>query len=135
MDYLKGSCLCAKIQIQIPDSFDFAGNCHCSECRKFSGSAFASAAGIEFADLKFIQGEEFVTYYHKSEETDLAFCSNCGSSLFSNKSKTGKANIRLGIFDDVPVQHPTFHIFVGTKAPWYEITDDLVQFDELPSIS
>jgi hypothetical protein len=133
VDYLAGSCLCGKIQIQIPDSFDYVGNCHCSECQKFSGSAFASAAGINFADLKITQGEEFVTYYHKTEETDLAFCSNCGSSLFSKKPKTHKANIRLGILDDAPAQHPTFHIYVGSEAPWYEITDDLTQFDESPS--
>ena len=132
MKYLAGSCLCRKVKIQVPDSFDYVGNCHCSECRKFSSSAFATAAGVDFDDFKITEGEEFVAYYHKTENTDLGFCRNCGSSLFSKKLDSKKYNIRLGILDDVPTQKPTFHIFVGSKAPWHEITDDLKKFDEMP---
>lgn len=129
---LTGSCLCGKVRIQVPDKFAYVGNCHCSECRKFSGSAFATAAGVAFDDLEITQGQEFVSIYHKTEETDLGFCSNCGSSLFSWKPRRQIYNIRLGMLDDSPAQKPTFHIFVGSMAPWYEITDDLPQFDELP---
>jgi hypothetical protein len=133
MRYLNGSCLCRKVKIQVPDRFDYVGNCHCSECRKFSGSAFATAAGIDCNELKILQGEEFIRYYPKTEDTELGFCSHCGSSLFSKKLTTNKYNIRLGILDDAPSQKPTFHIFVGSKAPWYEISDDLKQFKEGPS--
>lgn len=132
MKYLTGSCLCGKVKIQIPDKFDMVGNCHCSECRKFSGSAFASAAAVDFDDFKVTQGEEFISYYPKTEDTDLGFCSHCGSSLFSKKSPIQKYLVRMGILDDAPTQHPAFHIFVGSKAPWYEITDDLPQFEERP---
>lgn len=132
MKYLTGSCLCRKVKIQVPDRFDFVGNCHCSECRKYSGSTFATAGAVDFDNFKIIEGEESVAYYHKTEDTDLGFCGNCGSSLFSKKLKTRKFNIRLGILDDAPTQKPTFHMFVGSKAPWYDITDDLQQFDEKP---
>ena len=133
MKYLKGSCLCQKVKIQVLDKFSYVGNCHCSECRKFSGSAFASAAGVDFDEFKITEGEEFVSYYHKTEDTDLGFCKNCGSSLFSKKLTTKKYNIRMGILDDVPTQKPMFHIYVGSKAPWYEITDDLKQYKEAPT--
>ncbi len=132
MKYLKGSCLCQKVKIQVADRFEYIGNCHCSECRKFSGSAFATAAGIDFEDFKIIEGKEFVSIYQKTDNTALGFCRNCGSSLFSQKTQTRKYNIRLGILDDSPTKKPTFHIFVSSKAPWYDITDNLTKFNEMP---
>ncbi|OZG73552.1 hypothetical protein BTA51_11145 [Hahella sp. CCB-MM4] len=132
MKHLKGSCLCGSVEIQVPDNFHFIGYCHCSECRKWSGSAFTSGGLVDSADFQITKGEESVSYFHKSEETDLAFCKNCGSSLFSKKLKRGKSIVRLGILNDAPSQKPSTHIFVGSKAPWYDISDKLTQFDELP---
>ncbi len=132
MKQLEGTCLCGKVKIQIPDDFDYMGNCHCSECRKFSGSDYASVGGIDSSKFKFIAGEESVTYYHKTRETDLAFCSSCGSSLFTKKVLTNKHNIRLGILNDAPTHKPSFHIFTDSKAPWLKIADDLPQFPEKP---
>lgn len=134
MQYLTGSCLCGKVKIQVPDRFDYVGNCHCSECRKFSGSAFASAAGIDFKDFKIIAGEDSIALYRKTEDTDLGFCRNCGSSLFSKKLRSQKYNIRMGILDDCPTDRPAFHIFVGSKALWYDIADDLPQFNTKPTV-
>ncbi|NER82836.1 MAG: GFA family protein [Leptolyngbya sp. SIO1D8] len=130
MKKLEGSCLCGKVKIQVPDEFEYMGNCHCSECRKFSGSDYASVGGIDSSKFQFIDGEEYVSYYHKIEETDLAFCSHCGSSLFTRKVLGKKHNIRLGILDETPTNKPSFHIFTGSKAPWLEITDGMQQFTE-----
>ena len=97
MKNLSGSCLCGKVVIHIPDDFEYMGNCHCSECRKFSGSDYASVGGLDSSKFKIISGDSDITYFHKTEETDLAFCSFCGSSLFTRKNKSHKHNIRLGI--------------------------------------
>ena len=132
MNYIVGSCLCKKIKIKVPEKFDYVGNCHCSECRKFSGAAFTTAAGIDFKDLKITEGEEYISYFLKTEDTELGFCRNCGSSLFSKKLNDLKYNLRLGILDEAPKQKPTFHIYVNSKAPWYEINDNLTKYKELP---
>jgi len=132
MKQLKGSCLCGQVQIEVPDRFDYVGSCHCSECRKFSGAANATAGGIDGALLKIVAGEDHISIYRKSENTELAFCRSCGSSLFSRKRDSGKCNVRLGILDDAPTQRPTFHIFTGSKAPWEEICDGLTQFEAGP---
>ncbi len=132
MSFLKGTCLCGNVEIQVPDDFHFIGFCHCSECRKWSGSAFTSGGMVDTENLKITKGEDSVSYFHKSPETDLAFCRYCGSSLFSNKLNRGKSIVRLGILNDSPSQKPNTHIYVGSKAPWYGITDDLTQYDELP---
>ncbi|QWL64957.1 GFA family protein [Aeromonas jandaei] len=132
MKQLHASCFCGAIHLTLPDQFDYVGNCHCSECRKFSGSDYASVGGLDGSKVTVTQGEEALTRYRKSAETTLAFCRNCGSSLFSEKQSSGKINLRLGILDDVPTQSPNFHIFVGSKAPWHQIGDDCPQFETRP---
>ncbi|PSV54136.1 GFA family protein [Photobacterium sp. GB-1] len=132
MKKLNGSCLCGKVQIEVPDDFEYMGNCHCSECRKFTGSDYSSVGGLSSEKFRFKTGEDTVSLFQKSEETELAFCRICGSSLFSKKLKTGKHNIRLGILDDIPTHKPSFHIFTSSKAPWNDITDNLIQFEKGP---
>lgn len=132
MNTLHASCLCGAVALTLPDQFDYMGNCHCSECRKFSGADYTSVGGLDGDKVTIAKGSEAIGRYQKSDETSLAFCRHCGSSLFSQKRSTGKINLRLGILDEAPSQKPAFHIFVGSKAPWHEIGDDLPQFPERP---
>lgn len=132
MTYLTGSCLCGGVKIRVADHFQFVGYCHCSECRKWSGSAFATGGLVSAGDFEVISGEELVSCYRQSEETDLCFCSACGASLYSRKLKLGSYIVRLGILDDAPTQRPNVHIFAASKAPWFEITDQLAKFEQLP---
>ncbi|MEH8117811.1 GFA family protein [Aeromonas allosaccharophila] len=134
MKELHASCLCGAVALTLPDQFDYMGNCHCSECRKFSGGDYASVGGLDGDKVTIVKGAEAISHYRKSAETTLAFCRHCGSSLFSQKSSSGKINLRLGVLDDVPSQRPAFHIFVGSKAPWHQIGDDCPQFDTRPSV-
>ncbi|MFQ2382270.1 GFA family protein [Aeromonas dhakensis] len=133
MNTLHASCLCGAVALTLPDQFDYMGNCHCSECRKFSGTDYASVGGLDGDKVTIAKGSEAIGRYQKSDETSLAFCRHCGSSLFSQKRSTGKINLRLGILDETPSQKPAFHIFVGSKAPWHQIGDDCPQFDTRPS--
>ncbi|MCW8329242.1 GFA family protein [Photobacterium sp. SDRW27] len=132
MRKLVGSCLCGEVQIEVPDEFEYMGNCHCSECRKFTGSDYSSVGGLSSEKFNLKAGQEYVSTYQKSKETELAFCKCCGSSLYSRKITGGKHNIRLGILNDIPTHQPNFHIFVASKAPWNEITDGLKQFEQGP---
>ena len=129
---LMGSCLCGRVEISVPDRFSYFGSCHCSQCRKFSGSAFSAVAGIPFEDFDVVSGEGEIKYYVKSETGTLAFCANCGSSLFGKRSDIKMIHLRAGILDDVPSQQLTYHVCTGSKAPWYNITDSLKQYEGLP---
>ncbi|MEF8834115.1 MAG: GFA family protein [Halofilum sp. (in: g-proteobacteria)] len=132
MTYLHGSCLCGGVRIRIPDEFAFVGYCHCSQCRKWSGSPFAAGGVVDSTDFAITRGEELVSCYASSEDTQRGFCSRCGSSLFSIKHALGKHVVRLGALDDEPTQRPDRHIFVAHKAPWFEITDGLEQYEQGP---
>ena len=131
---LWASCLCGSVKIAVKDRFSYFGTCHCSQCRKFSGSAFSVVAGIPYEDFEVVNGESDIKYYVKSETGTLAFCGTCGSSLFGDRSDIKMIHLRAGILDDPPSQHPTYHVCTGSKAPWYQITDSLKQFEELPPI-
>jgi hypothetical protein len=90
--------------------------------------------------FRFLQGEELVSYYESSPGFHRGFCSRCGSPIvnrpgpnYALASRRGSdLGVPLGILDDDPGIRPERHIFVASKAPWFEITDDLPQHDELP---
>ena len=128
MKELRGRCLCGAVEYAVPDDFKYAGYCHCSECRKFSGSAFSAFGGVPLDSLRVLSGLQSISRYPKSEATTLVFCNTCGSSLYAEKPKRGMVHIRLGVLDIAPTLHPGFHSHVDSKAPWYEINDGLPQF-------
>ncbi len=130
---LHGSCLCGGVQYEISGPLTGALNCHCSTCRKAHAAAFRSRARVEAADFRWVQGEQLVTYYQSSPGTHRGFCCVCGTALLSrfdfDKSAYG---LPLGPLDDDPGIKPEHHVFVGSKAPWHDITDDLPQFEGFP---
>ena len=133
MKILKGQCLCGAVKYEIPDNLLYAGYCHCSECRKFSGSAFSAFGGVPKNSLLIKSGEEEIRYYKKSEASNMASCKVCGSSLFADKVAKGLVHIRLGSLVDFPSLKPQAHLYVGSKAPWFDIIDGLPQFETMPS--
>jgi hypothetical protein len=104
-------------------------NCHCSRCRAATGSAFKAMAGIERGKLELEQGSDHLLVYGDDELNDTR-CATCGSLLYSVVRDGEYVHVALGSLVDPPSLRPTEHIFVGSKAPWYEITDDLPQNEE-----
>jgi hypothetical protein len=128
---LIGKCLCGAVTYQVADAFGYALNCHCSNCRRTTGSAFKPFAGIERDRLKIIQGEGELLIYGDVESAHDVHCRRCGSLLYSVVREGRYVHVTLGTLIDAPGIRPTAHIFVGSKAGWYTITDDLPQYDEL----
>jgi hypothetical protein len=128
---INGACLCGAVRYEIASQLIDAGNCHCSMCRKAHGAAFATYASIRPDEFRWTSGEEFVSFYESSPNASRVFCSVCGSTL--GGAEQGKINaITLGTVDGDPGIRPRSHIFVGSKAPWHEISDALPQFEEWP---
>jgi hypothetical protein len=128
---LAGRCECGAVRYQVPDAFRYALNCYCSRCRAGTGAAFKPFAGIEREKLEFTAGEDKLFVFGDDAENHTR-CAVCGSLLFSVVRDGVYVHIALGSLAEAPTLLPTAHIYVGSKAPWYEITDDLPQFDELP---
>jgi hypothetical protein len=126
---LSGRCQCGAVRYQVADEFIYAANCHCSQCRAATGSAFKAFAGIEREQLTITEGEDNLLVFGTDELNDTR-CGTCGSFLFSVVRDGDYVHIAMGSLVDAPAIRPAGHIFVGSKAPWFEITDDLPQFEE-----
>lgn len=128
---IRGSCLCGVVSYEITGSLERMGHCHCSMCRKSHGAAFATWAIINPDQFRWTSGMEFIKGYASSPERERCFCKKCGSPLVATHS--GKVSeVVVGTLDGDPGVRPEEHIFVGSKAPWYEIADALPQFEEWP---
>ena len=128
---LAGKCFCGAVQYEVADEFLYAMNCHCSRCRRTTGSAFKPFAGIERGKLRVTEGaDKLLVYGH--EERNNTHCRLCGSLLYSVVRDGAFVHVAMGTLVDAPSIRPTKHIFVGSKAPWFTITDDLPQFEEFP---
>jgi len=128
---IKGGCLCGKLRYEIAGRLFTASNCHCSMCRRQHGAAFATYANFEPGDFKWIAGEDLVKIYETSSGAGWCFCSECGSTLAGTAA--GKiTSVTLGSVEGDPGIKPESHIFVGSRARWHDITDELPQFEEWP---
>lgn len=126
---IRGGCLCGGVRFEIRGQVLDLGNCHCSECRKAYGAAFGTVAVVARRDFSYVQGEELIERFHQSERVNRYFCSRCGSPLPMVEDWDPLVGVPAGLLDDDPVARISSHIFVGSKAPWYEISDDLPQHE------
>ena len=127
-DSLTGKCYCGAVEYSVPDAFQYALNCHCSDCRRTTGSAFKPFAGIERAKFAVTKGADGLVIYG-GDKAHNAQCGKCGSLLYSVVRDGPWVHVTMGTLVDAPTIRPSCHIFVGSKAPWYTITDDLPQYE------
>ena len=131
---VKGSCLCGKVTYQYNGPIKVFQYCHCSRCRKFTGSAHASHIIIEPEQFEWLSGEEQLGRYEVPDAKHYAtsFCKNCGSTLpWLTQSKKAMV-IPAGTLDVDPEVRPVQNIYMAYKAPWYIEVGKLLKFEELP---
>lgn len=126
---LNGSCLCGGVRYELTEEPVWAHSCHCSRCRKATGTAFAANLFLPLAALSYTQGENLLRSFKPPEAKRFThvFCSRCGSTLPFRNEARGLVGIPMGSLDDDPGYGLRAHIFVDSKAPWFTITDALEQ--------
>jgi len=125
---LIGKCFCGAVQYAVANEFRYAMNCHCSNCRRTTGSAFKPFAGIERDKFAVTQGADDLLIYGEAKGHD-AHCGRCGSLLYSVVRDGAYVHVTMGTLIDDPTIRPSQHIFVGSKASWFSITDSLPQYE------
>ena len=129
----RGSCLCGAVRFEVTGALPPPDACHCSRCRKWSGH-FSAGADVPRAALT-IHGSESVTWFSSSEKVRRGFCSTCGSSLFFDpidRTKHDWIGIAMGAFDLPTETRLAMHIYVADKGDYYEIGDEVPQYQEHP---
>ncbi|WP_026180423.1 GFA family protein [Hahella ganghwensis] len=126
-----GSCLCGEIRYEVQKIGSKMGHCHCSMCRKFHGAGFTTYGEAAAENFRWTSGKQLLKSFKAPNGTVRTFCSECGSSLtFASANDKGEVvEFALGTLDSEIPQRPDVHIFVGSKANWSTIADDLPQFE------
>jgi hypothetical protein len=129
-----GRCLCGAVR------FEYTGEigghwgkvtvCHCSMCRRAQGYASA-VAPIAAAGLRWLQGEGLITEYASTPGKLRAFCTVCGSPLYSRRTdRPDLLRLRLGTFDQSADVCLDAHIFCAGLPPWAEVDNAAPRFSE-----
>ena len=128
---ITGRCECGRVSFESKGPVDDYSHCHCSQCRRLHGAAFASFAGVSRQSFRYLSGESSLTHYASSKGHDRVFCGECGSNIMvALDSEPDAFYVCMGLIDGNPELPAGYHIYAGSKAPWHEINDDLPQFVE-----
>lgn len=125
-----GSCLCGKVTLSVAGGIDAIIHCHCSKCRKSSGTAYATNGFIKTAGLVIHTGQDQIGCYATAVDKRRYFCQICASPLYSsNDQSPDRLRLRLGILDSDIVERPLSHNFVSSRANWDDLTAVLPCYD------
>ena len=129
---LKGSCLCGAVKYEVAGEPKRFYHCHCSRCRKATGTGHASNLFIQPGALKWLRGEEQVRAFKVPEAKRFTniFCATCGSRLPRQAKDTDIVVIPAGSLDDAPPIMPQARIFSASRASWSCTDDELAAYPE-----
>lgn len=130
-----GGCLCGGVRFEIHGALGPITCCHCSRCRRASGSAFTAAASVEADCFHVVAGTDLLCEYESSPQNHRVSCARCGSQLYSHADTHPIVRVRVGALDDDPGSGVAAHFMMGSKAGWYDVADGVEQFSELAPIS
>lgn len=127
----KGSCLCGQVKVVIQGPIESIIHCHCSKCRKNSGTAFSTNGFVLRKDFVMTQGSEALGKYEASPGKFRYFCANCASPIYSTSPATPEyVRLRLGLLDCDITERPASHNFVKSMANWENLDAALPRYDE-----
>jgi len=130
---INGHCESGRIQFEVDGDIDDFSHCHCSQCRRLHGAAYATFAGVARGKFRYRTGASDARTYASSATHQRVFCEVCGSNIMVALDEEPEIlYLSMSALDGNPPRPPGYHIYVGSKAPWHDITDDLDQYDEAP---
>lgn len=126
----QGGCLCNAVRFEIHGRIRNIIYCHCSQCRKAQGSAFATNGIVTSDTFRITSGEDKLTGYEASPGQTRYFCRVCGSPIMSRRqSLPDQVRIRLGTLESDIQERPQAHIFFSSRANWENMCGDLPTYD------
>ena len=125
---VKGSCECQGVMFELTGELRDVVFCHCSQCRKTSGHYWA-ATQVSQGNLNLIKATS-LSWYDSSDKARRGFCSVCGSSMFYERKGIDKISVSAGSLEIPTSLDRMRHIYVASKGDYYDISDDLPQFEE-----
>lgn len=122
----KAVCLCGSVRIEISGRVGPLVYCHCTRCQRASGTAFSANVDVRARYWKVESGAERIREFTSTPGVVRAFCSRCGSPLYSRRvTDPDVFRLRLGCLEADPQRRPLAHFHLDSQAAWYGIDDDL----------
>ncbi len=135
MVQVSGGCLCGAIRYEISGEPRRMVNCHCDDCRKNTGAAFATNIMFDEGDVRVTQGEtrKFEHVSDAGNTKTKEFCPNCGSQLFSTTAGRPAIVVKVGSMDDAGFVQPTANFYCARALAYADLSGDVTNFDEMPN--
>ncbi|PQA89151.1 GFA family protein [Hyphococcus luteus] len=133
---LKGGCQCGGLRYEISAAPVTVAGCHCTNCQKIGGGAFAVNAMVAEPSFRFIAGEpKEIEWTSDAGNRRIGwFCGDCGSRIaHGHKPGTGIFSVRAGTLDDASWVRPAGHIWVKSAQPWIVFAEDDILSDKQPA--
>jgi len=130
---MTGGCMCGGVRFELSEPLLGSLFCHCKRCQRRTGTGVSTSALTAPGSYRTVAGEELVGTWDPGDGGYVkAFCSRCGSQLFTTNPENPEIlAIRMGALDDDPGIRPGAHQFVDYAAPWFPVADDgLPRFPE-----
>jgi hypothetical protein len=128
----RGSCICGDVAFEVDGPFDRFLNCHCSRCRKATGTAHSCEVIVKASAFRWVRGERLVKRFDLPHARSFAtaFCERCGSPMPHLTRSGREAIIHAGAFDDPLGAAPDRHLHWASRADWYVHGEGLVVEDK-----
>ena len=126
-----GGCACGAVRYECTADPLGSINCHCRDCQRASGTAYASILRVPAASFRVTKGEAkfYSTTADSGNTVSRGFCAECGSPLFSRLSGMPDiVGVRAGSLDDPSWHRPAMDIFTASAQPWDCMNPDLPKF-------
>lgn len=131
---IRGHCLCGRVAYELRGEPREMYYCHCSMCRRATGSTFATNMLALARDFVIVAGRAHLKAYESSPGEHRHFCAECGSPVYGEAlARPGLVSIRCGTVDGDPGARPASHLHTASMAPWFAIRDEVRQFPGEPT--
>lgn len=129
----RGGCLCGAVTYAFDAEPRVTVACHCAACRKATGSAFGTWTLVANDHFRFTNGEQQLAQFQSSDHARRLFCKQCGTTLGNYTTRRPNfIHLAAGTLDVPPPLRINLHCYTASKAPWFEITDELPQHEDEP---
>jgi hypothetical protein len=129
---ITGGCLCSNVRFTYTRTLGTAAYCHCSDCRRCTGSAFNVSVGVERNHFELIRGNPkgFTKKADSGNEITRHFCPDCGSPLFTSSPRhPDLIYVKAGAFDDPTLIQPAYQSWTRSSVPWAAIKMGLQSYE------
>ncbi len=129
---MQGKCLCGRVEFELIGSIPRLYQCHCSLCRKVSGSSANAALVIDAAQFRWLGGEEEISQYESETAFKSHFCRHCGSPVPNATRNNSAYWVPVGLLQDDEALKLAAHVYMDSRAQWDELAGGAECFAEMP---